>query len=92
MVVRGYPTHDDRYVHQMAYYRQREWRIIGDIAVSGRLTMRDLTEDEKTAILECNRTFSSEKLTCLTASAAVSINAGYIFPPMVDTHFTPHVE
>jgi hypothetical protein len=60
-----YPTHNDRYVNEMAYYRQREWRIIGDIAVGGRLTMRDLTADEKAALLVCNMAFFGKEVDLL---------------------------
>ncbi|WP_334004230.1 abortive infection system antitoxin AbiGi family protein [Burkholderia cepacia] len=52
-----YPTHNSRYVEELAYYRQREWRIIGDMAFCGRPLDRLLNDAEKEMLLDCNPSY-----------------------------------
>lgn len=60
-----YPTHVERYVDPLAYYRQREWRLIGDIAVNGVLTMRAPTNEEIDLLLQANPRFFSREVELL---------------------------
>lgn len=59
------PTHNLKYGPEMAYYHQREWRIVGDIAFQGNPTMRDLNSSEKKSLLRCNEAFFSRKIELL---------------------------
>jgi hypothetical protein len=41
-----YPTENLSYTDELAYYRQREWRILENFAINGHWPFRKLTEDE----------------------------------------------
>ncbi len=57
-----YPTEDIKYNTLLYYYRQREWRIIANIAKDGKPIDRDLEEEEKEAIVEIDKQFFTEEL------------------------------
>jgi hypothetical protein len=45
-----YPTEDLTYTGELAYYRQREWRIIANMVHRGREVARDLSGDERATL------------------------------------------
>jgi hypothetical protein len=45
-----YPTENLSYTDELAYYRQREWRILENFAINGQWPFRTLTENEITTL------------------------------------------
>ncbi len=56
-----YPTDDERHDDQLAYYRQREWRITGGMRVGGVEHGHAATDAEKKLLLEIDRRFWSKE-------------------------------
>jgi hypothetical protein len=52
-----YPTENLTYTGPLAYYRQREWRIIGNMVRRGVQVARDLTPEEKDILYQIDRDF-----------------------------------
>jgi hypothetical protein len=52
-----YPTEDLDYTSLMAYYRQREWRIVGNVLEDGKPLSRELETNEKCNIASTNTNF-----------------------------------
>jgi hypothetical protein len=58
-----YPTDDERRDDQLAYYRQREWRITAGMRVGGVQHGHAATDAEKERLLEIDRRFWSKEET-----------------------------
>jgi hypothetical protein len=52
-----YPTDDQKHDQALAYYRQREWRLVGDIAINGVPVDRPLVDAEKEQLLRIDAHF-----------------------------------
>ena len=52
-----YPTDDDHHDQELAYYRQREWRITADYHMNGSPRGRSLQDEEKELLLELDESF-----------------------------------
>ncbi|MGH7434245.1 MAG: hypothetical protein ACRENE_01055 [Polyangiaceae bacterium] len=52
-----YPTDDAHHDETLAYYRQREWRLVAGPAVRGRELARRATDDEKKELLSIDERF-----------------------------------
>lgn len=52
-----YPTEDIEYNDSLSYYRQREWRIIGNMVHRGKPIDRELTEQEMTSLQDIDGDF-----------------------------------
>jgi hypothetical protein len=52
-----YPTDDFIHGEELAYYRQREWRMIPGLAADGREQMRLASSDEKSKLLDIDERF-----------------------------------
>ena len=52
-----YPTDDERHDDQLAYYRQREWRITAGMRVGGVQHGHAATDAEKKRLLEIDQRF-----------------------------------
>lgn len=57
-----YPTEDFRYTGTLAYYRQREWRIIANMSKLGTDLTRNPTEDEKENLMKINYEFFNRQI------------------------------
>jgi hypothetical protein len=57
-----YPTDDELHDDLMAYYRQREWRMIPGVAAGGAPNSRPLSEAEKRMLLAIDERFWSREL------------------------------
>lgn len=57
-----YPTDDQIHDELLAYYRQREWRLIAGIGLRGKSQSRSLTNEEKAILIEINPTFWQREL------------------------------
>ena len=57
MLSRMYPTDNERTDTALAYYQQREWRLIDDVAVGGVRQVRPLKADEKERLLAADKQF-----------------------------------
>ncbi len=79
-----YPTHDPSRGH-LDYYRQREWRIIGDIALNGHPLMRELTQDERNFLRECNPHFFEREVD-LISGPCVRVDACRLYMPPAAAH------
>ncbi len=60
------PTHNSAYADPLAYYRQREWRIISDISAHNKPTWRMLTDDEKATVMQINSNFFGKIIEAFT--------------------------
>jgi hypothetical protein len=58
-----YPTDDERHDKQLAYYRQREWRIVAGLGKIEGAQDRELTESEKQRLIQIDSTFWQRELT-----------------------------
>lgn len=58
-----YPTENLGYTGALAYYRQREWRILGGMKHRGQEVARALTEAEVEALLALDRAWFERRLT-----------------------------
>lgn len=56
-----YPTEDLTYTGQLAYYRQREWRIVANMVHHGREVARDLSDEEKVMLCSIDSDFFSRR-------------------------------
>ena len=57
-----YPTENLQYTGELAYYRQREWRILSGMKHRGRDMSRGLTKAEVAALLEIDHDWFERKL------------------------------
>lgn len=63
-----YPSEDFRFTGPLAYYRQREWRIIANMSKLGQDLTRDPTDEEKESLLKIDNEFFNKKLEFLTGT------------------------
>lgn len=61
-----YPAEDFTYTGLLAYYRQREWRLIANMSHLGRSIDRDLTDPEKNRLLTIDSEFFGRKMDFFT--------------------------
>ena len=61
-----YPAEDFRYTGLLAYYRQREWRFIANMAKHGHDLDRDLTEQEKATLMAIDGDFFGQTMEFFT--------------------------
>ena len=57
-----YPTDDDLHDDLLAYYRQREWRLVDGLHVNDQPHTPGLTEDEKQRLINIDRYFWERKI------------------------------
>ena len=62
MLSRMYPTDNEHTDTALAYYQQREWRLVDDVAVGGVSQVRPLKAEEKERLLAVNRQFWEKEL------------------------------
>ena len=80
-----YPTDDECVDGQLAYYRQREWRITGNFFVNNKPRARQLSEHERRCLLDVDGRFWKRELsfqneTFRRADKALSL----VLPPAED--------
>lgn len=61
-----YPTEDFRYTGTLAYYRQREWRIIANMSKLGKELTRNPTKEEKEILIKIDNEFYNREIELLT--------------------------
>lgn len=79
-----YPTHEVS-KEALGYYRQREWRIIGDIAMNGQLLMRNLIQEEKDFLVQCNPRFFEREVDLLSGRC-VRVDECRLYMPPGEAH------
>jgi len=57
-----YPTDDERENKQLAYYRQREWRIVSGVFTSNVAQSRTLNSAEKDALIDVDPSFWTREI------------------------------
>jgi len=63
-----YPAEDFRYTGLLAYYRQREWRFIANMAKHGHDLDRGLTDQEKDNLMALDRDFFGRRIDFFTGT------------------------
>lgn len=63
-----YPAEDFRYTGLLAYYRQREWRFIANMAKHGHDLDRDLTDQEKDNLMALDGDFFGRNIDFFTGT------------------------
>lgn len=57
-----YPTENLKYTGMLAYYRQREWRLIANMSHNGQDIDRDLTDPEKDKLVAIDNEFFGKEI------------------------------
>lgn len=63
-----YPAEDFSYTGLLAYYQQREWRLIANMAHLGQNIDRELTDPEKTRLMAIDSDFFGRKMEFFTGT------------------------
>jgi len=62
------PTEDLKYTGLLAYYQQREWRLIANMSKRGHSVDRDLTDAEKSLLLDLDEEFFGREIKFFTGT------------------------
>lgn len=57
-----YPTENFSFTEELSYYRQREWRLIANLARAGQSFSRPLSDEEKDRLLDIDEEFFGRKM------------------------------
>ncbi|MGC3958421.1 MAG: abortive infection system antitoxin AbiGi family protein [Verrucomicrobiota bacterium] len=80
------PTENPQHNGELAYYQQREWRIIENYAMDGERLAKDLTEEQKQELLQTSTAFFDKDFTDENGLKRKRVDFCLVYPTVAKNH------